>query len=253
MLIVHHLNDCRFGKDSYTARPLIVGLVNAGKLAAPVTFEWTNEQLHFAAPTWDTMHAWRTVDHLYQYTYDEDMPDSSCINNGRLDPCVLDRDPDDWDDIPRGYHSRNGLWLSNDGDLSKSAQEEHRKTFDYVRIVRGMVPLPGFMTAALMDAKSMDAETLCLAAIKCINNRMAEDPNPVRAKVYAELYAYVPQWLWMLSCIPWFSDQEDLLHTVSVSYCDDCEKAVQWSAAVHRRDVTHSTRHDNNENNIFEA
>jgi hypothetical protein len=245
---------CRNDKYGQTK---IVDLTNAGKLAARVQFDWMSGRVQFYAPTWHTLRKWRTVEHFDAYTFNEYAPNEPWKYNGLLDLGAIDRDPED--DIPRLYFCRNGAWLFRVEDLSESEQEEHLATFEAVYVERGMVPMPGFMTAALMECKSMNAATLCLAAIQCINNKMIEDPNSVRGEVLANMYAYVPQWLWMLSCLPWWLDQEDDDHAVlRMRYCDEhddyddesgegSKKALEWSAFVHRRDITHSTRYDQND------
>ena len=59
-----------------------------------------------------------------------------------------------------------------------------------------MLPLPGFLVAALMDAYTKDEGILCLAVIAVIRKRASEagvDPSDLPA---AQKAAYVPIWIW---------------------------------------------------------
>ncbi|KAI2497613.1 hypothetical protein MHU86_16862 [Fragilaria crotonensis] len=68
-----------------------------------------------------------------------------------------------------------------------------------VKIPNLVLPLPGFLVVALMDAYTIDATTLCLAAIAAINARAepaGEDPS---SSLLANRASYVAAWLWNLA------------------------------------------------------
>lgn len=59
-----------------------------------------------------------------------------------------------------------------------------------------VLPLPGFLVAALMRAYTSDAGDLCLRAIDAIRNRATEDGQDPVVSPAALKAAYVPIWLW---------------------------------------------------------
>ncbi|KAI2498407.1 hypothetical protein MHU86_16104 [Fragilaria crotonensis] len=63
-------------------------------------------------------------------------------------------------------------------------------------VLPNVIPLPGFLVAALMRAYTSDAGELCLKAIDAIRKRArAAGHDPVESPV-AKKAAYVPIWLW---------------------------------------------------------
>ena len=59
-----------------------------------------------------------------------------------------------------------------------------------------VLPLPGFLVAALMEAYTSDAGVLCLTALDAIRKRgRADGQDPVESPV-ARKAAYVPIWTW---------------------------------------------------------
>ena len=85
-------------------------------------------------------------------------------------------------------------------------------------------------SSTMTKATSSDPETLCLVAIKYINNRRdimyskdraAEDMDRLQLESLRRLYAPVPHWLWRMSCLSQVLDDNDMrVHTCCVRYCN---------------------------------
>ena len=62
--------------------------------------------------------------------------------------------------------------------------------------IPNLLPLPGFLVAALMDVYTTDAITLCLAAINTCAGKAGKDPS---SSMLADRASYVAAWLWNIS------------------------------------------------------
>lgn len=65
--------------------------------------------------------------------------------------------------------------------------------------IPNLLPLPGFLVAALMEAYSTDATTLCLTAIAAINARAGQAGEDPSSSLLASRASYVAAWLWNLA------------------------------------------------------
>ena len=96
-----------------------------------------------------------------------------------------------------------------------------------------VLPLPGFLVAALMRAYTSDAGDLCLRAIDAIRNRATEDGQDPVASPAALKAAYVPIWLWnhatQRAAVP--QGQAKGIGT-SLAFS---ERADLWASDVHHR------------------
>ena len=59
-----------------------------------------------------------------------------------------------------------------------------------------VLPLPGFLVAAIMDAYITDAGILCLVAIYAIRKRAGEAGVDPAESTTAQKAAYAPVWIW---------------------------------------------------------
>ena len=59
-----------------------------------------------------------------------------------------------------------------------------------------VLPLPGFLVAALMKAFTTDAGELCLKAIDAIRKRARADGHDPVESPATQKAAYVPIWIW---------------------------------------------------------
>jgi hypothetical protein len=100
----------------------------------------------------------------------------------------------------KGKKSKKGKPKDDDKDLFSSSKDKDK--FDpkvgvgAAIALPNVLPLLGFLVAALMDNYSTDAGIVCLAAIAAIRKRASEagvDPSDLPA---AQKAAYVPIWIW---------------------------------------------------------
>ena len=100
----------------------------------------------------------------------------------------------------KGKKSKKGKPKDYDADLFSSSEDEDE--FDPDEGVGeeialpNVLPLPGFLVSALMDAYTTDAGLLCLAAIDAIKTRATDAGVDPVASTVALKAAYVPIWLW---------------------------------------------------------
>ncbi len=95
----------------------------------------------------------------------------------------------------KGKKSKKGRPKDYDEDLFSSSKDAEEGVGAAIPLPN-VLPLPGFLVAALMDAYTTDAGILCLAAIAAIRKRTSEagvDPSDLPA---AQKAAYVQIWIW---------------------------------------------------------
>ncbi|KAI2499963.1 hypothetical protein MHU86_14537 [Fragilaria crotonensis] len=102
---------------------------------------------------------------------------------------------------------RRILELSDEDDDGEAvdAREDASNTNDDVLFVQAsvtlpnMLPRPGFLVAALMQAYTMEPSKLCLAAISAINARAVKASVDPASSALAKGAAYVAAWLWNIA------------------------------------------------------
>ena len=100
----------------------------------------------------------------------------------------------------KGKKNRKGKPKDYDEDLFSSSEDED--DFDPEAGVGAAIslpnvlPIPGFLVAALMDAYTTDAGFLCLAAIDAIRKRAKTAGVDPASSIAAQKAAYVPIWIW---------------------------------------------------------
>jgi hypothetical protein len=117
----------------------------------------------------------------------------------------------------------------DEGLFSRSEGEDNLNPEEGVGVATALpniLPLPGFLVAALMEAYTTDADILCLVAIDAIKKReMAAGADPADSTV-AQKTAYVPLWIWN------FATKQAMGPSIApVSQRAD----LVWASGVHRR------------------
>ena len=139
----------------------------------------------------------------------------------------------------KGKKSRKGKRKEYDeGLFSRSEGEDNLNPEEGVGVATALpniLPLPGFLVAALMEAYTTDADILCLVAIDAIKKReMAAGADPADITV-AQKAAYVPLWIWNHA-----TKQATALPRrtkgVGTSIAPVSQRAdLVWASGVHRR------------------
>jgi hypothetical protein len=106
-----------------------------------------------------------------------------------------------------------------------------------------VLPIPGFLVAALMDADMTDAGILCLAAIDAIRKRTREAGVDPASSTAAQKAAYLPIWIWNHATVrakvpP--GHAKGVGTSIAVS-----QRADLWTSGVHRHYVQPTSRGSN--------
>jgi hypothetical protein len=100
-----------------------------------------------------------------------------------------------------------------------------------------MLPLPGFMMAALMKAYTTDPSRLCLAAIAAINARAARAGADPGSSTLAKGASYVAAWLWNMATNKARARRLGQVAGVSVAHALN-RHADAWARDVHVKYLT---------------
>jgi hypothetical protein len=143
-----------------------------------------------------------------------------------------------WTEIENWKSVEDVSNFSIKADVAANTNLNDDSTEVVISLPNELLPLPGFLTAALMMEYSTDPVVLCIAAIRAIKARgIKEEPALARAVIdqRSASLAYVPQWLYAISKGMHGSGKTRLRIALSSDRTEGESEwtAEQWSRSAH--------------------